>query len=190
MYFYELIERQILNVTRLDLQITTEEPEGWGQINLCNRLYSRGKNAAFLGSTDGHTGKRLETVGVGSRTSETYTRIYQKLTDGAERLLRMEVEYKGAKARAIVRDMKTTTFSQQLKYHLQSKLSDDKLTAVYANQLEGIKPHNARPRVRSKDKKKSWLLKTVLPSFEEYINDHSEDGEVASAFLAVLEEFC
>nr|CRY96568.1 hypothetical protein [uncultured prokaryote] len=191
MYFYELIEgRALLKVTRLDLQITTNEPKGWGQINLCNRLYSDGKAAQFLGSIDGLTGKRLETVGVGSRTSEVYTRIYQKLTDGGSRLLRLEVEYKGRKAQAVVRDMVATTFDQQLKFHLQSKLSDDKLTAVFSRQLDGIRPHDAKPVARVSSKKRKWLLRTVLPSFAEYVNSHAEDGEVVGAYLAVLEDFC
>lgn len=190
LFFYDLIEREVLKVTRIDLQMTTNEPEGWGQINLCNRLYASGKRAQFLGSVDGYTGKKMETVGVGSRTSETYTRIYQKLTDGGNRLLRLEVEYKGDKAKAVVRDIAKTTFSQQLKYHLQSKLRDDKLTAVFANQLDGIIPHDAKPKARVSSKKKKWLLQTVLPSFAEYVNGHSEDGEVIGAFLAVLEDFC
>lgn len=189
-FFYDLVERDVLKVTRIDVQMTTNEPKEWGQINLCNRLYATGKRAQFLGSIDGSTGKKLETVGVGSRTSETYTRIYQKLTDGGNRLLRLEVEYKGDKARAVVRDMKETTFSQQLKYHLQSKLRDSKLSAVFANQLDGIIPHNAKPKVQVSSKKKKWLLNTVLPSFEEYINSHSEDGEVIGAYLAVMEDFC
>jgi len=188
MYFYELIERGILKATRIDIQMTTNEPSGWGQINLCNRLYSKGKNAQFLGSVDGYTGKKLETVGVGSRTSETFTRIYQKLTDGGNRLLRVEVEYKGDKARAIVGSMAKTTFSQQMKFHLQSKVSDEKLFAVFANQLDGIKPHDAKPTARVSSKKKKWLMTTVLPSFAEYINSHSEDGEVLQAYLAVIDE--
>lgn len=185
--FFELTERGVMRVTRIDTQVTVIEPDGWGQINLCNRLYASGKNAQFLGSIDGYSGRKLETVGVGSRTSETFTRIYEKITDGGVKLLRLETEYKGEKARALVTDLEFKTITQQMKWHVQS-LRDDKLEAVYANALHGISPHNSKAKAHVSSKKKKWLLNTVLPSFEEYINNHSEDGVVLQAFLAVIDE--
>lgn len=190
MFFYPLVESCVLGCKRIDLQITTEEPKDWEQIRFCNRMHARGKKPDLASSTDAQTGKTLETVALGSRLSETYHRVYEKLTDGGHKLLRYEVEFKGAKAEAVARAMLRTSFAQQIKYQLQSRVKDEQLSGIFANALEGITPHNARPKVNARSKKKQWLLGVVLPSFAEYVNDHSEDGEVAGAFLAVLEEFC
>jgi hypothetical protein len=188
-FFMELVDREVMKVTRVDAQVTVKEPDGWGQINFCNRMHVAGKTVDMMTSNDNIHEKTLQTVAIGSRKNATYTRVYQKLTNAGERLLRFEVEWKSGKARAIVAAMKTHTLAQSMKHHLLSKIGDEKLTAVFANSMEGVTPANHRPKVQVRDKKKDWLLRIVLPSFEEYINDHADDGEVIGAWLSVLEEF-
>jgi len=187
--FYPLIDREIVRVTRIDLQATIEQPADWEQIRFANRMHARGKVPDLAQSTDQHSKKTLATVAIGSRSSESYARVYEKLTDGGERLLRFEGEYKGAKARAIVEALKEATPGAMLLHHVQ-KLRDEKLEKAFSLAFAGVSPHNARPKVKTRDKKREWLLLSVLPSFAEYVNSHEDDGEVVSAFLAVLEDFC
>jgi hypothetical protein len=185
-FFAPLVKRGILKVTRIDLQATVPEPPDWEQIRLYNRMHRAGKKVESKLSVDQLTKKKLETVAIGSRTSETYTRVYEKITDGGTILLRYEVEHKGGKATAVFDALAEHTPGEMLRHQLD-RTRDKLLIDVFSSCLAGISPHNARPKVKQRNKKKQWLLTAVLPSFTEFINAHDDDGEVSAAFLAAIE---
>ena len=184
-YFQPLVDMGILECKRIDIQATIQQPTDWEQIRFLNRMQVKGKKPEMRQSIDKATGKALMTVAVGSRTSEVYARCYQKITNGGELLLRFEGEYKGAKAVSVLSDMKKYTPSSMLWHHVQ-KLKDSQLENAFANAFNGISPHNARPQVKTRDKRREWLLTACLPAFAEFVNSHDDDGQVQAAFLEVL----
>lgn len=184
-FFMPLVDMGIVTCKRVDIQATILEPDEWEQITFHNRMHVKGKKPEMRQSTDKSTGKVLATVGVGSRTSDVYARVYQKLTDSGDRLLRFEGEYKGGKAEAIIRDMKKHAPSTMLWWHVQ-KLRDAKTENAFANAFHGISPHKAKPVVKVHNKKRAWLLESCLPAFAEFIHSHDDDGQVQAEFLAVL----
>jgi len=186
-YFQPLVDMEILECKRIDIQATINQPKDWEQIRFLNRMQVKGKKPEMRQSIDKETSKPLMTVAVGSRTSETYARCYQKITNGGELLLRFEGEYKGSKAVSVLADMKKYSPSTMLLHHVQ-KLRDEQLETAFANSFHGISPHNARPQVRTRDKRREWLLTSCLPAFAEFINSHDDDGEVQAAFLEVLSD--
>ena len=184
-FFQPLVDMGILECKRIDIQTTINQPKDWEQIRFLNRMQVKGKKPEMRQSIDKDTSKPLMTVAVGSRTSEVYARCYQKITNGGELLLRFEGEYKGAKAVSVLADMKKYSPSTMLLHHVQ-KLRDEQLETAFANSFHGISPHNARPQVRTRDKRREWLLTACLPAFAEFVNSHDDDGEVQAAFLEVL----
>jgi hypothetical protein len=185
-FFAPLVKRDILKVTRIDLQATVPEPPDWEQIRFYNRMHRAGKKVETRLSIDQPSKQKLETVAVGSRTSETYVRVYEKVTDGNEKLLRFEAEYKGGKATAVFEALPKHTPGEMLRHQLD-RTRDQPLIEVFSPCLAGIKPHNAKPKAKQRNKKREWLLTAVLPAFTDYINAHDDDGEVAAAFLAAIE---
>lgn len=185
-YMSPLLERGVVKCKRVDIQTTVIQPGDWGQINFLNRMHAKGKKTEMAQDFDRASGKNLMTVAVGSRTSESYMRVYQKLTDSGDYLLRLEGEYKGGKAEAIIRDMSSHAPSTMLLHHMQ-KMKDEKIERVFSNSFHGVSPHWAKPTVTTRNKKKQWLLSSCLPAFEDFLNSHDSDGEVQAAFLAVLE---
>lgn len=186
-YFAPLVERGIVACKRIDLQATIQQPSDWEQIRFLNRMEVKGKRPEMRQSSDAKTGKQLMSVAIGSRTSETYARCYQKITNGGELLLRFEGEYKGAKATAVYDALKQYTPSTMLLHHVQ-KINDQQLEAAFSNSFHGISPHNARPQVKTRDKTREWLLTACLPAFAEFVRSHDDDGQVQAAFLEVLED--
>lgn len=77
--------------TRLDLQVTILEPREHNGLQLYKRLHRKGKSYV---ESPGAT-----TVYLGVRTSDLFTRIYEKEVTG-ERFLRCEFELKGRYAKA------------------------------------------------------------------------------------------
>lgn len=179
----------LAKATRIDLQVTVPYPAGWNQFDFLTRMNARGRMVNFAQSKD--TQGRSETVYVGARTSERFTRIYVKLTHGGEKLLRLEVEYKGKRAAAMGRSLRAGKRpAEYLAHELQTTFKDKQLTAVFAPCLNGAQPHTERVKISTNTQKtERWLLEQVLPAFVRTINAHDADQRVALAFGDALEEW-
>lgn len=180
-----VIKNGFAKVTRIDIQTTVKQPESWEQIRFFNRLEKNGRKPQWRSSTDKKHNEQMVGIGIGSRQSETYARVYQKITNGGVKLLRFEGEYKGRKAEAIVHDLEQFTPVTMLKWHIQ-KYRDKQLEQVFANVLNGITPHKAKPRVKEVDKTAEWLLSSALPAFKRVIAQHGGDSGVSAAFLQAM----
>lgn len=181
--FIGLSKMGACKATRIDLQLTVEQPVGWGQWELFNRCKRQGFTVGWAESKT-REGVELATVYIGSRKSERVVRVYQKLTNGGGLLLRFEVEYKGRKARSVLNSMKDHTKSQLLRAEIE-RINDNGLLSTFLPPLHGIKPHDAKNEAKAESKTNKWLLTQVLPTFERVINSH-DGGEVAQEFLRTL----
>lgn len=184
-YLMPVIQNGNARVTRIDIQTTIQQPKEWEQIRFFNRMDRAKKKPQWRSSFDKKSNQELITVSVGSRHSETYARVYNKVTNDGVLLLRFEGEYKGKHARAIVDDLAKNTPAQILKWHVQ-KIRDAGLENTFANVLNGITPHKARPKVKEVDKTAEWLLSSALPAFKRVISQHGGDSGVAHAFLQAM----
>ena len=142
--------------TRIDLQLTVDEPRGWDQTALFARTKQRGKTAGYVESA-GQTGP-LATVYIGSRQSESFIRIYQK-ESGEDRYLRFEVEFKGSKAGVVAGRIarKTATPTAILKYELlhckDKEVIDTFLSAVSGETAQRIR----YVKETSLQKREKWI---------------------------------
>lgn len=188
-YGLKLTQHGIARVKRLDLQVTVPYPDKWSQFKFLIDMHEKGRMVQWRESKD--VEGRAQTVYVGNRTSERFTRLYVKFSHGGERLLRLEVEYKGNRAEAMGRSILAGRRPKEyLAHELQTTFDHDGLTAVFAGSLDGAAPHTERVRVTSSTQKtEAWLLNQVLPALVKVLNAHDHDPRVAWAFIDTLNDY-
>lgn len=172
-------------VKRLDLQVTTECPDSWSQPNLLMRMLRKGKLAEYRATKDGDA--RLDTVYIGSRTSERFNRIYIKKTAAGNRLIRFETEYKGMRAYKMAASMAENGIRAEkyLNWEVR-RCKDKKLSELFLRWLgnEGISERVSIESTMASRRK--WLLNSVLPALREYVNAHGSDRMVVKSFMDAL----
>ena len=173
--------------TRIDLQVTVDEIEGWDQTQLFTRTKERGKTAGYVESAGG-TGP-LATVYIGSRQSDSFIRVYQK-ESGELRFLRFEVEFKGNKAGVVAGRIArgTATPSAILKYEIlhckDKKLIDCFLPAVSDATAQRIR----YVKESSLEKREKWIRKQVIPALFSWANEPAADTALKLEILRAIGE--
>jgi hypothetical protein len=178
------ISENWLTCTRIDLQITINEPEGWNQWALFNRRKQMRKSVGWHESKTAK-GTPLATVYLGQRTSGKFARVYQKTNDSTI-WLRCEYELKSRTAQAYAKMLarNEANVSELLKMLIQ-QTADDKLSLAFLPHLESyegkaVKVENLEPRTEK------WLRYTVLPSFERYVMSHDANHELVDLFQIAI----
>jgi hypothetical protein len=174
-------------VTVIDLQITIPFPEGWKQSDLLSRVLETGRIAGWAESEDRKAG-RLQTVYIGSWQSDRLIRVYVKLTEGDEKLLRFEVHYKAlradAAARAIMYDGVTARqiLIAEVQRHGSAHLEPFEIA------LGNGAPHHVRVKQRSSlSKTENWIRTTVIPALNRYSNNKSADMSLIDDVMRSLQ---
>lgn len=187
-FVYSQVRQGFVYVSRLDLQVTEVKPDNWSQWDLLTRVKEKGRTVQWRESAD-KTG-RYETVYVGSRYSNRFTRVYVKRASTSRNnttyLLRFETEYKKARSNAIIRAIAIDGEIPDnfLRHELQTTIADEACTLLFEPALLGQKARNIRIKVVDSDEKTAiWLLEQVLPAFQRVINSH------AHYRTAVISEF-
>lgn len=176
----------MVKITRIDLQVTRPIDNTWSQWDLLVRMKEKGRMTGWVES--GKRSQSYETVYIGARSSERFTRVYVKM-NGETRLLRLEVEYKGQRSNAIARALchGKTTAEGYLTHELQTTYDDEPLRLLFEPALNDARPMNEKIKVvTTTEKTEAWLLTQVLPSFTRHINDHDASGRVERAFMSAL----
>lgn len=163
------------DVTRCDLQVTIPLPPHFSARDLYHDIETWAGPGIKRRPTIVQSGDGLDTVYIGSRTSDRFTRIYVKEIDGGLRALRFEVEYKAEHARRVLLDC------------LHSEKKKEQILAYEVNSLPALKfglksrflrvlgdtPHKPEiKRVTDQNNTLDWLRETVTPSIERLSNDH------------------
>lgn len=160
--------------TRIDLQRTMDIPEWWKVRELHDALAGEGFNVSIIQSATGNT------LYLGARTSDRFTRFYEK--DLLKPMLRLEIELKGRYSR--------------LAYQLL--LEGATIADIYAENLRALKlPENMErdylpddandvewtlaERIVTIEKKLEWL-QTLIPTFAKLANDHDIGSQVRDIF--------
>lgn len=139
--------------TRLDIQVTIEEPKEHDARKLYRSLQRKGKSIVESPGT--------ATVYLGVRTSDIFTRIYEKPIDNV-RYLRCEFELKGQYSRQAFTDLRQNAITPQKLY--AQCLNQARVPDVYkhwfstgGDESGGL---TAAERLRSLANTKAWLDNT------------------------------
>lgn len=175
--------------TRIDPQITVEQPPSWEQFDFLCHVRDETRFLGEWKESPSETGGLLCTVYIGSRTSDNYARLYQKATRSKGVYLRFEMEIKGQRAKiagpSIARNREM--IGDLLLGKLVS-INYPPLTALLHMPLHTYSPDTIKiERVFEEDKTRSWLLGSVLPAFGRYINSHGADPFVREQFYNAIE---
>lgn len=179
------------NCTRIDLQITISKPTGYNARQLFDRLSDnnndwngRRKNVSIIQSGDG-----LDTVYIGSRSSERFYRIYVKPDEsGSPAFLRFEIELK----KSLARQARTMVIEDEgtAKKILASELNT--LPAIENTALERLKSllGDSGPRIKhetvyGENKTIDWIENQVEPAVIRLLHSH-EHGD---RMLGIIERW-
>lgn len=182
-----------MNCTRIDLQVTIEKPATFDARRLYDDLNrwdapGRPRQVSMIQSGDG-----CDTVYIGNRQSDRFTRVYVKPTDSDGHVLRFETEYKGDHAR--------TTFDYVLGGRgaidsvLVAELKDlpDDLQGVFRlfSAACGADAHRPKiKRVTGQNATLDWLRKQVEPTVARLCNDHDCGQEARKLVSSWHERYC
>lgn len=178
-----------LNCTRIDLQITVWVPQKYSARKLYDILVSDDIEwpGRRLKPTIIESGDNLDTVYIGSRTSDRFCRVYVKPdSKGNPAYLRFEMELKGNIAvearRAICEGYGTS------KTILRSELDrlpfgSSRALGAFSAAL-GVKGHKIKPEaVLGRNRTLDWLETQVEPAVLRMLNSH-EHGERMRSILS------
>jgi len=178
---YQLDALSDAKCTRIDLQITIDEPETYDARKMQEYSRQHGLDPVYWPSGDGE----LTTLYFGNmRLSDViFTRLYEKEKDDGGKLLRIECVFRGKKAAAAFHLLRGGNPPEGLIRSAMPAVPE--LLEVFNDYLtgEGVPVKVARIEHNTA----AWLKRTVLPAFTRYINSHDADPEIAEAFYHAID---
>lgn len=169
--------------SRIDIQITIEQPDKWSQVKLIAECEEAGLKPEVKRSS-GEYGE-LITVYTGKRTSGRLNRTYQKEGKNGERWVRFETEFGRNYAHAVAGGLATERATRQeyINGEVGRRRSVDRFMVFSDN---GVSKLPKPKRVKSMGKTERWILNTVLPALTRYANSHDRDSEVIDMIREVI----
>lgn len=172
--------------TRIDVQVTIDQPVDWSQLRYEINAEKAGLKPTKRRSPDTVNGiGELITVYTGTRESGRFNRVYQKVMQSGELLLRFETQFGRGYAHAVAAELCAG------KTGAESVVKGE----IYRRGLEDLEVFDLwkcrlyQPKQEKKlevDKRALWLVADVLPVFAEYINRHDADPSVVDMFVSVI----
>lgn len=190
--FTELVRCSECKCTRLDVQITTNLPAGYSARKFADDLRA-GQNGEYqrtvqlVENTDG-----LDTVYLGSGSSQRYARFYVKLVDG-EKYFRFEIEHKKEWAQIVSKNYleQSDCLAGVLMDFLSSIGVDDSQGVLRGLErlLDAVKAGNKLPSVvRDDDKTMDWIMYQVTPAIIRLLADHDKGPFLANHLSDLVEK--
>lgn len=182
-----------LKCTRVDVQVTTEIPEGYSALTLYQQLEGatwKGKDPklSLIKNRDG-----MDTVYIGSRKSEKLIRVYVKQSADGERFVRFEIEYKGVRAESLMVAMLNdfgAAVSGVMRETMGRIAESVSMMDSFRSVLAVYDPMSLRGRyVRPNDKTMDWLTGQVDTSIRRMMRSHEHSTAVASWLYSLIEEW-
>lgn len=191
--FYKLSNCGYAKCTRLDVQVTTPLPLGYSARKFADDIRA-GQGQQFkravrlLENDDG-----LDTVYIGSGSSDRFARFYVKLVEDVY-YLRFEVEFKAEWSDLIAKEFQEdeTVLAGVLLDFIDSvgvedsqgviKMFTDLLAAAKAGLKLGYD-------VRDKNKTMEWILEQVTPAMIRLLSDHDTGSYLASHLQNLVERY-
>lgn len=162
--------------TRIDVQRTKSIPDWWDVRLLHDELHEC-STVSMIQSESGST------LYLGSRTSDRFTRFYEKDLDG--KLLRLEIELKGRYSRQawsllLAGEHREDCYS----YHVGKLRIADHMKAYYLADSTNDIDWSIAEKQSSMRSKLRWLH-TLVPTFDKMSNDHDIGSEVRDLFYSL-----
>lgn len=160
--------------TRMDLQKTIPMQEWWNVRHLYDWIKENGKTASSVQSDSG------DTLYIGSRQSERFTRIYEK--DYGSKWLRLEIELKQGHARNAWEHLVNGKAPNEIyQAHLEKLPIPSRVYESYFDNT-GDDLDISLDRQESDDMSKMRWLKTLLPTLEKMAGSHNIGRDVRTIF--------
>lgn len=166
---------EAVNCTRFDVQITLPPMLYRPRLSEIAQLYQKGELGEFTGRgkpmVTAVVGDETDTLYIGSRSSETFARVYDKkvkpLSEGTQTWERYEVEFKGSRAKDLwkrcIKMPETridTPIKQALKAHIETlpPAMAELIRAAQHGQVDigGVMPKHTP---RGKNSKAKWVIR-------------------------------
>lgn len=175
--FKDVIGSGSARVSRIDVQVTIDEPDGWSQLGYMANAEEAGLKPTNRRSPNLEGDAELMTVYTGSRDSGRFDRCYQKESVGGFRFLRYETQfgrkYANELGAALARG--DATAGEALAGQL-ARRGDLVELDVFRKLLDGGEYHPVY--AREKGDKEKWLLNTVIPAIRAYCNQHDANSGI------------
>lgn len=186
MAFWNYYNPASVKCTRIDLQITIDLPDNYSARQLTDDLREavKNKNIAIVENTN-----NLDTIYIGSRTSDRFCRIYVKEID-KNFYLRYEVEFKGAWAETVSKAIfENMPLSPILNSYLETISCEDKqgILNLIKSKLSDFDSGLSNPKIkRDNNKTYNWLIEQVTPSIIRILHDHDYGEYLKQHLLEVI----
>jgi hypothetical protein len=157
--------------TRIDLQLTLTCPLGLSMRQAADEVRHEAwpgpkRKVTLVEGDDG-----LDTVYLGSRTSERFCRIYVKMADGV-RWVRMEYEYKGELARGVWSKLANGGKIAPIMRSECLRLPTTPLVAMFCTKLAGYDEVTRGRKVPDDNATYRWLIDAVTPAVVRMMRSH------------------
>jgi len=176
-----------VKVTRIDVQVTIDTPQDWSQVGYFRTCEAIGLKPEIKRSPDTKNKRgELITVYTGTRASGRYNRVYEKVMDSGEKLLRFETEFSRGYAKAVTHGLLSGKVKKE--EVIKGEIRRRKVGGLKVFDLwqVGIFSPKQGERVVY-DRRGEWLISSILPVLAEYINRHDANPNVARLFLETIE---
>ena len=176
-----------VNCTRIDVQVTIDEPLTWSQLAYEKQAEDHGLKPTKARSNDTVNGGGLEliTVYTGTRESGRFNRVYEKVMQGGERLLRFETQYGRGYSKAVAASI--LSGKQTCESVIRGEIARRNLPLLDWFDLWSCSTYSPKQEKRVEhDNRAMWLVTDILPVFAEYIQRHDADPHVAAMFASVI----
>lgn len=179
--YKHLLTWQTYYATRVDLQITIPKPDEIFLPQIYDDLKEQQIKSSIIQS------EKNDTLYVGARTSEVFTRLYEKPLD--DMYLRLEFEFKGNTARSIWHGLRAkSTVDEIYQYFLKRSKLPIAAKRHFFSAEDGATQFAIRREIEKTDAKKLAWLQSCDESVRQAMYNHNIGEEVRNLVTAWAQE--
>ena len=164
-HYNALLELDAHYCTRLDVQVTIRQPEN---VHL-DEVYARIKNhvkSSLIQSDEN------DTLYIGARASDIFTRLYEKILDA--KYLRLEFEIKGKRSRAAWRALQAGSSADEIfAYYLKRVKLPSDIKELYKLAEDGETEHAMNMEIEKDDQKTLEWLQSIDGAMRKALANHN-----------------
>ena len=174
-YLLPLLEWGTFYCTRIDVQITIPQPENVHLDEVYARIKAHVKSSLIQSEEN-------DTLYIGARTSEIFTRLYEKILD--KKYLRLEFEIKGKRARAAWRALQIDLQPDDIfSYYLATVKLPSDIKILFETAADGETEHAMRAEILKDDQNTLKWLQSIDGAMMKALANHNI-GEQVEIILA------
>lgn len=179
--YRSLLEYDGYYATRIDVQITILKPENVVLPEVYEWLKVDEIKASIIQS------EKNDTLYIGARTSDVFTRLYEKPLE--QMYLRLEFEFKGKVARAIWRALQgKSTVDEIFQHYLEKSMLPPYVKKHYFEVQDGDTAFATRQEIAKTDNQKLAWLQSIDASVRQALYNHNIGNEVQSLVMSWANE--